>query len=215
MWIRLYTWLLNKKNKKECDADIYLNNIKLKEASHYKYLGLTIANDLTWNLHIDGIMLWLNRYCVYLHEFYVLTCKKSIIWCLISISVVGSSICFLTFLILASKALISLCSCSTVVLQKAAHMNVKSLIGYIFVAYFAASSNTLILSVKESKFGFLFSACCKINFALNIKYWSKIWIMHTNATKWIKFILGLFARISVIFCKDDSFTPAAFPAYPP
>lgn len=40
-------------------------------------------------------------------------------------------------------------------------------------------------------------------------------VQPTMATKWMRFMLGLFARMSIIFCSEDSFTPAAFPAYPP
>ena len=41
--------------KKHIDTTYYLHNTKLESTSSAKYLGVTIAEDLTWNTHINNI----------------------------------------------------------------------------------------------------------------------------------------------------------------
>lgn len=81
----------------------------------------------------------------------------------------------------------------------------------ILNAYLAASSKTFVLSVKDKRFLFFFSACYKYEHNQK-KNQLKAFCSLTSATKCIKFIFGLFALMSVIFCKEVSLTPAAFPA---
>lgn len=48
--------IIKQKGKKACNPKINLNNQLLKQVSEYKYLGLIISNNLTWNSHISNII---------------------------------------------------------------------------------------------------------------------------------------------------------------
>lgn len=48
--------IISQKNKPKCVIDVYLNDVKLKEVSEYKYLGLILTNQLSWDAHIESII---------------------------------------------------------------------------------------------------------------------------------------------------------------
>lgn len=77
-------------------------------------------------------------------------------------------------------------------------------------------SNLMVSAMMEQFFWFIYLDAFSrvVNFSGNVKS-SRFFFSACNATKWIKFMPGLFARMSVSFCSDDSLTPTALPAYPP
>lgn len=48
--------ILKQKNKYSCKLNIKLNNKVLHEVTEYKYLGLTICNDLNFNAHVENVI---------------------------------------------------------------------------------------------------------------------------------------------------------------
>lgn len=57
-------------SRRTCDisSDYVLNNSSLSKVTSYKYLGVTISDDLSWQTHIDNIKNNANRTLGYLRR---------------------------------------------------------------------------------------------------------------------------------------------------
>ena len=48
--------VIKQKGKLLCNPVIHINKVVLKEVMEYKYLGLIIQNNLSWNAHVNSII---------------------------------------------------------------------------------------------------------------------------------------------------------------